>query len=56
VVDEQRRSVGEVNWAYICHELLACNTDFLGEGSTKHHDLFVVRGGPENFLNIATHV
>lgn len=42
--------------SYILHEFLADGTDFLGEGGGEHHDLFVFRGGPENILNIPSHV
>ena len=41
---------------YVGHELLACDPDFFSEGGTEHHHLFVVGGGSEDFLNIATHV
>jgi len=44
------------SWTYISHEFFARSPDLLGKGSTEHHDLFVMGGGPENFLNIATHV
>jgi len=42
--------------AYVGHEFLACSPNLLGKGGAEHHDLFVVGGGPEDFLNIATHV
>ena len=41
---------------HICHELLACNSDLLGQCCAKHHDLFVVRCHSKNFLNISAHV
>jgi hypothetical protein len=41
---------------YIGHEFLAGDPDFFGKGGTEHHDLLVVGGCPEDFLNIATHV
>ena len=44
------------SWTYVGHELLACSPNFLGKGGAEHHDLFVVGGGSEDFLNIAAHV
>jgi hypothetical protein len=41
---------------YICHEFLACCPNLLRKSGAEHHDLFVVWGRPENFLNIAAHV
>jgi len=41
---------------YILHEFLAHRANFLAEGSRKHHDLFLMRSAPENFLDITPHV
>ena len=41
---------------HIRHELLARNADFLGECGAEHHDLLVMRGYTENFLDVTTHV
>ena len=44
------------NLTYVGHELLARNTDILGQCCREHHDLLVVRGDPEYFLNVPAHV
>jgi len=44
------------SWTYVSHEFLARSPNLLGKGGAEHHDLFVVGGGSEDFLNIATHV
>lgn len=41
---------------YILHEFLADGSDFFAEGGTEHHDLLLVRGLLENFLNVTSHV
>lgn len=41
---------------YIGHEFLACYTDVFCESGAEHHDLFVVRSHPEDFLDVAAHV
>eukprot|EP00732_Lithocolla_globosa_P003120 Lithocolla_globosa_v1_NODE_2349_length_2039_cov_131.369456.p2 type:complete len:180 gc:universal NODE_2349_length_2039_cov_131.369456:640-1179(+) len=38
------------------HELLANRTDFLGQGGTEHHHLFLMGGLAENGLDIMSHV
>ena len=40
----------------IRHKLLASNTDILRESGAEHHDLFVMWGCTEDFLDISTHV
>lgn len=42
--------------AYVVHEFSADRANFLAEGGTEHHHLFVVRRGLEDFLDIAAHV
>lgn len=46
----------DVNLEGVLHELLASNAGVLAQSSGEHHDLLVVRGGPENLLNIAAHI
>lgn len=41
---------------YVVHEFLARNADLLGQRGAEHHDLLVVRGDPEDFLNVAAHI
>ena len=41
---------------HVRHELLARNPDILCQGGAEHHDLLVVRSGPEDLLNISAHV
>ena len=41
---------------YVLHELLADGPDVLGQGGREHHDLLLVRGGPEDLLDVAAHV
>lgn len=43
-------------YTYIGHEFLTCDADLLRESSREHHDLLVVGGCPENFLNVTAHV
>lgn len=38
------------------HELLAGGADVLRESGGEHHNLLVVGGGAEDFLNITAHV
>jgi len=56
MIAEQRGGVLTDDCTYVGHELLARSPDLLGKSGAEHHDLFVVGGGPEDFLNIATHV
>jgi len=48
--------VVDVNFHRVVHEFLAHRSDFFGEGGREHHNLFLVRGGSEDILNIASHI
>jgi hypothetical protein len=41
---------------YILHKFFADRSDVLAECSAEHHDLFLVRGGAEDVLNVTSHV
>ena len=41
---------------YILHELLANWSNLLAQGSAEHHNLFIVWGHLEDFLDIGSHV
>jgi len=43
-------------YPYISHEFLACNPNFLCQSCRKHHNLFMMGGCSEDFLNVTTHV
>ena len=53
---ERRGDNSADGWTYVGHEFLACCPNFFGKGGAEHHDLFVVRGGLEIFLNVSMHV
>lgn len=38
------------------HEFLAGSSDLLGKSGREHHDLLVVGGRAEDFLDVASHV
>jgi hypothetical protein len=40
----------------VLHELPADGLDLVGERGRKHHDLLLLRGSPENLLDVATHI
>ena len=42
--------------AYVLHELLADDAEFLRESSGEHHDLLVLRGEPDDLLDVRTHI
>jgi hypothetical protein len=48
--------VVNVDLHWVVHEFLADWSDFFGEGSGEHHDLFLVWGRPENILHISSHI
>lgn len=52
----KQRSSGSACFAYVLHELLAGDSDLLGQSSTEHHDLLVARDSSEDLLNISSHV
>ena len=41
---------------YLLHEAAADVSDFLVQGSGKHHDLLVMRGFLEDVLDVTSHV
>lgn len=41
---------------YILHEFLADRSNFLAQGSRKHHHLLFVWSVPEDFLHVTPHV
>jgi hypothetical protein len=43
------------NFCWIAHKFAASQFDVTRECSCKHHDLLIVRGLFENFLDIASH-
>jgi hypothetical protein len=43
-------------FTYVAHKSTTNWTNFLREGGTKHHDLLVMRGHFEDFLDITTHI
>mmetsp|Transcript_47826 Transcript_47826/g.71188 ORF Transcript_47826/g.71188 Transcript_47826/m.71188 type:complete len:311 (-) Transcript_47826:910-1842(-) len=55
-VQRELRIVIDIDFHRILTKLLANGTNFLGERSTKHHDLFLVRCHAEDILNISTHI
>lgn len=40
----------------VLHELPADRLDLVREGGREHHDLLLLRGGPEDLLDITTHI
>lgn len=40
----------------VLHELAADGLDLVGKRGAEHHDLLLLRGGPENLLDVTTHV
>jgi hypothetical protein len=41
---------------YTLHELFASCPDVLAERGGEHHHLLVLRGGAEDFLDVASHI
>lgn len=48
--------VVNINFRGVPHESAADLTCLLRQGGTKHHDLLLGRGGPENLLHVPTHI
>jgi hypothetical protein len=46
----------KVRVTYVIHEFLARNANLLRQGGAEHHNLLVVGGDPEDFLNVAAHI
>lgn len=40
----------------VLHELAADGLDLIGKGGAEHHDLLLLRRGPEDLLDVASHV
>lgn len=44
------------NTTHTLHELLASRSDIFGQSGGEHHDLFMVGCGPEDLLDVTSHI
>jgi hypothetical protein len=55
-VECERSVIIDKNFMRILHELLANWSDFLGKSCAEHHHLLVCGCGPEDLLDVTSHV